>query len=244
MRLSKDRANALKQWALALMLAFAMISPDRAAAEASGPDFFRVVGVAANDVLNIRTGAGVDHAKIGEIPPDTDGVRNLGCVGGLNFEKWQSATAAERAAAAKTRWCQIEYRGTRGWVAGRYLAEGSAPAGPSTSEPGTLWRIVEVAGFAVEGDAEMGFRPDGSLYGSTGCNQFQGEVSVEGNRLDLAGPLAVTRMACPDARLDAQEREILLTLESRPTLSFDPLTDEMLLTGFGEQARIRLSRKN
>ena len=231
----------------ALMPALALavlLLPSVASPEASGPDFFRVTGVALDDVLNIRAGAGVDHAKIGEIPPGADGVRNLGCVGGLNFEDWQSATAEKRAAAARTRWCQIEYEGTRGWVAGRYLAEGSAPADVSTSEPGTHWRIVEVAGFAVEGDAEMGFRPDGSLYGSTGCNRFQGEVSFEGNRVDLAGPLAVTRMACLGARLDSQERDILQTLESGPTLRFDPLADEMLLIGPGEQATIRLSRKN
>jgi len=96
-----------------------------ALAEADGPDYYRVVGVDPGDVLNIRLEPNASASKTGAIPPDTDGVRNLGCVGGLSFEQWQAATPAEREAAARDRWCRIEYGGVEGWVAARFLAEGS-----------------------------------------------------------------------------------------------------------------------
>jgi hypothetical protein len=89
-------------------------------------------------VLNIREAPDAGSVKIGEIPPDGDGIRNLGCQGGLSFGEWQVASEAERQAAARSRWCRINYQGIEGWVAGRFLAEGTPPspeanrAGPTT----------------------------------------------------------------------------------------------------------------
>lgn len=97
-----------------------------AQAEADGPDFFRVEGVRAGDVLNIRAAPSATAAKLGGIPPRANGVKNLGCRGGLTFAQWQKAGQAEREAAQKTRWCRISWQGVEGWVAARYLREGSA----------------------------------------------------------------------------------------------------------------------
>jgi hypothetical protein len=96
-------------------------------AEASGPDYWQVQGVADNDVLNIRIDADPHAKKIGEIPPGASCIQNLGCQGGLSFEEFMTLSKKEKVAAekARPRWCQIEYQGIRGWVAGRYLAEGS-----------------------------------------------------------------------------------------------------------------------
>lgn len=109
------------------MLAIAM--PVVALANADGPDYFRVTGVAADDVLNIRSRDSASSDKIGSIPHDGDGIQNLGCTGGLSYAEWSEATEAERAAAARNRWCRISYDGIEGWVAGRFLGEGSAPIG-------------------------------------------------------------------------------------------------------------------
>jgi len=98
-----------------------------ASAEADGPDYYRVVGVAPNDVLNIRAEPSARADRIGSIPHDGDGLRNLGCQGGLTIDQYQNSTPAQREAGRKTRWCNIEYRGTTGWVAGWYLGEGSKP---------------------------------------------------------------------------------------------------------------------
>lgn len=98
-----------------------------ACAEADGPDFYEVTGVAANDVLSIRTEPDSRAAKIGEIPPDGTCVRNLGCRGGLTFREFSELSPTERAKRLKQhpRWCKVEYQGATGWVAGRFLREGS-----------------------------------------------------------------------------------------------------------------------
>jgi len=95
-------------------------------AEADGPDFYRVSGVAADDVLNIRAEPTPHAAKVGTIPPNADCVRNLGCQGGLTFQEFSTLNLAEQAKRLQQnpRWCQIEYQGVTGWVAGRYLVEG------------------------------------------------------------------------------------------------------------------------
>ena len=124
-------------------------------AEADGPDFYAVTGVAANDVLNIRTEPDAKARKIGSIPHDGRGLRNLGCEGGPSFAEWQQMNEAEREAAKRKRWCRIEYQGTEGWVAGWYLMEDSnsptissqaAGAGPSFDcakvENGSMAAIV------------------------------------------------------------------------------------------------------
>lgn len=109
-----------------LSVTLVMAVPAIVRADADGPDYFRVVGVAEDDVLNIRAEASAGSTKTGAIPPDGNGIRNLGCQGGLSFAQWEKASQAQRDAAARKRWCQIEYKGTSGWVAGRFLGEGAA----------------------------------------------------------------------------------------------------------------------
>lgn len=110
---------------LAAALLLAAAAP--ALAEADGPDYFRVRGVAQDDTLNIRAAPSASAAILGAIPPNGDGIRNLGCQGGLSFGEWQKATDAQRRAAEKHRWCHISYRGIEGWAAGRFLGEGGPP---------------------------------------------------------------------------------------------------------------------
>lgn len=110
--------------------AMALGQSGHAAAEADGPDFYRVVGVAPDSVLNIRVEPSVSSRKIGAIPAGADGIRNLGCRGGLSFDQWTTASPATREAARRSRWCRIAFDGIEGWVAGWFLAEGSAAPGP------------------------------------------------------------------------------------------------------------------
>lgn len=110
-----------------LMFACLVAQSGEALAEADGPDYYRVVNVADNDVLNIRAQPTAKARKIGEIPPGADCVRNLGCQGGLTLHEFTTLSEAQKAERLRQnpRWCQVEYQGIRGWVAGRYLAEGS-----------------------------------------------------------------------------------------------------------------------
>ena len=88
-----------------------------------------MTGVRANDVLNIRAAPKPGAATLGTIPPGGTCVRNLGCRGGLSFQEYSILSQAEQRKRLKQnpRWCRVEYQGITGWVAGRYLAEGSCP---------------------------------------------------------------------------------------------------------------------
>lgn len=111
---------------LGVALAFASAF---AVAEADGPDFYEVRGVASDDVLNMRAEPSPEARKVGEIPPSSRCIRNLGCQGGLSFREFTELSPAEQAERqrAQPRWCKVEYQGVTGWVAGRYLAEGDCP---------------------------------------------------------------------------------------------------------------------
>lgn len=103
-----------------------LIGASVARAEADGPDFWFVTDVDKDDVLNIREKPDPHTKKIGEIPPDGSCIKNLGCVGGLTFEEFTTLSdeEKERIKRERPRWCKVEYGGTVGWVAGRYLTEG------------------------------------------------------------------------------------------------------------------------
>jgi heat shock protein HslJ len=77
----------------------------------------------------------------------------------------------------------------------------------------TQWKLVALNGRPVGGD-----RPPTVLFesneqrvlGFTGCNRLAGPYRVEGDDLTI-GPLAVTKMACPD--MDG-ERAFVAALEA------------------------------
>ncbi|WP_347309948.1 SH3 domain-containing protein [Defluviimonas sp. SAOS-178_SWC] len=85
----------------------------------SGPDFWQVTGVSANDTLNIRSGPGTLNRVIARAPNGAV-LRNLGCQGSGN-----------------SRWCRVETRdgAIRGWVKGSFLREysGGGSSGGSSS---------------------------------------------------------------------------------------------------------------
>ena len=105
------------------------LPPVRSAADADGPDYYRATGMGGNGVLNLRSAPSALAKVVGTIPPDAACVRNLCCRGGLSFQDYSTLSPAEQAWHLKRnpRWCQVEYRGTTGWVAARYLAEGDCP---------------------------------------------------------------------------------------------------------------------
>lgn len=105
-------------------IALTLVSAD-ASATTDGPDFHAVRGLDKGDVLNICVEPSANAAKVGEIPHDGTCLRNLGCKGGLSFQEFSELSASQqrRRLRDNPRWCQVEYRGVRGWVSGRYLGE-------------------------------------------------------------------------------------------------------------------------
>ena len=79
---------------------------------------------------------------------------------------------------------------------------------------GTAWRLEDLGGRGVvdRGESMVAFDVDGTVYGSGGCNRFQGTYERQGYDLSF-GPLAATRMACPEAVME-QEMAWLGFLES------------------------------
>lgn len=84
----------------------------------------------------------------------------------------------------------------------------------TTELPGTSWTLVELDGSEAVGETppSITFTDEGGVTGSTGCNTFNGEVTIDGAELSF-GPLATTRMACLDEGASAQEHAFLLAME-------------------------------
>jgi uncharacterized protein YgiM (DUF1202 family) len=106
------------------ILATCLAVPTLARAEADGPDTWAVTGVAAKDVLNIRAEPNASSRIVGTIPPNGRSLANLGCTGIPDFAQWEKMSERARQAASANRWCRVRYRGTVGWVRGKFLAEG------------------------------------------------------------------------------------------------------------------------
>lgn len=66
---------------------------------------------------------------------------------------------------------------------------------------GTTWRLEWLAAGAAPARATLRF-DGGRVAGSDGCNRLMGPATVDGERLAL-GPLAGTRMACPEGGAEA-----------------------------------------
>lgn len=93
---------------------------------ANGPDYWAVTGVGSRDALNLRIAPTADSEAILRIPYNARGLKNHGCPNQVTFEQWRDMTPAQRDRAARSRWCQVEYNGRKGWVSGRFLREDTA----------------------------------------------------------------------------------------------------------------------
>lgn len=86
---------------------------------------------------------------------------------------------------------------------------------PQPTLAGSSWVLSEVAidgtmTAAVDASASINFDAGGALFGSTGCNRYTGNWTLDGSVLTL-DPGATTMMACaPD--LQAQEAAVLAAL--------------------------------
>jgi heat shock protein HslJ len=86
---------------------------------------------------------------------------------------------------------------------------------------GTEWRLEDLAGAAVldRPHATLAFPESGQVAGSGSCNRFSGSVEVSGDSIRL-GPLASTRMACPEP-VSTQEARYLGALQDAERFAFD-----------------------
>lgn len=90
-------------------------------------------------------------------------------------------------------------------------------AGPGLAEdlPGSEWAPAEIGGDGVDDDfgAFVQFGGEGRVSGSGGCNRFTGDYRSDPAGAVAIGPLAMTRMACPEPRM-ALETRLMAALEA------------------------------
>lgn len=134
-RVTTTRAAAPAAATILAAILAAVLPAAPALAEATGPDAWRVRGVAPGDVLNVRMGPGTDYPTIGAFAPDARHLRAETCVPLSTFAQHQALTAAERRA-LPPRWCLVDGgQAGRGWVAQRFLAEDVAASPPRAATP-------------------------------------------------------------------------------------------------------------
>ncbi len=189
-------------FSLCVLILGAVGRHDVALATADGPDVFKIVNAAAGESVPIRARPADDGREIAAVPAEADGLVNFGCVGGLDFEAWQKASAAEREDGAKSRWCRVGFEKSIGWVHGPLLGEGNGEARFEGGQrrnglAGSAWKLRDFAGEIPEGEVSISFDETGRASGFGGCNRFHASFEEKPGVLSF-GPVAATRMACPD----------------------------------------------
>lgn len=94
-------------------------------ATADGPDAWRVTGVSASDMLNVRAGPGTDYFVISALPYNARGLQLDTCVPTVTREQYFALSAAQQQRLnAMPAWCVVIYNDVQlGWVNRRFLAE-------------------------------------------------------------------------------------------------------------------------
>lgn len=152
--------------------------PDHADGLAGGPDFWQVVGVAADDTLNIRRGPSARDAIVISVANRTV-LRNLGCRRSGN-----------------STWCEVAmpHNGAvRGWANSRYLAESGAlgASGRGHAESGVPEIYVRPTG-----EAEVGW--------SGGCTVL---YDASGYRINAGSSCSRDQLARSDDAIRRYRRE-------------------------------------
>jgi heat shock protein HslJ len=95
-------------------------------------------------------------------------------------------------------------------------------AATSLSLEDTSWRLIHLPEGEDVSDLGKGAPTvtfsDGRVHGFSGCNQFMGAYTREGDTLVL-GQMAGTMMACADPRIESLERQFLAALSGRLVVS-------------------------
>lgn len=102
------------------------------------------------------------------------------------------------------------------------------------------WRIIRLQGdMPPEGMIlTIEFGRDGQVGGNSGCNRFGGSFTMTGEGLTL-GPLRATRMACPPAQMETEQRVLdLLRKVTRVT----PGENAQLMLMAGDEPALVLER--
>ena len=106
---------------------------------------------------------------------------------------------------------------------------------------GTAWIAEDIDGRGVIDTLQstLRFEAEGRVSGTGGCNRYFGPVTIDGGALAF-GPLAGTKMACPPAIMD-QEQRFLAALAK--VTRFETRNGLLYLFGDGSAPLLRFSRR-
>ena len=106
------------------------------------------------------------------------------------------------------------------WLGSAVVLAGCASGPGGTGElAGTSWTATSIDGVDTIAQARptIRFAPDGTVGGSSGCNQFSGPYRIDGETISI-GQLASTQIGCDEERM-AQEAAFLGALGGATTWS-------------------------
>jgi heat shock protein HslJ len=130
------------------------------------------------------------------------------------------------------------------------IREAKATAQPKSAQAvpfsliGSEWLLEDLAGSGMmDGiQATLTFPETGKIAGNGSCNRFFGSAEISGNTIKL-GPLASTRMACPEAVMN-QEMKYLAALQAAERFEWKDPNLLIYCKGFEKPLRyMRLSSK-
>jgi heat shock protein HslJ len=111
----------------------------------------------------------------------------------------------------------------------KYKSTGTGTAAPSTQPvastglANTSWKLVSVEAMGASNapvpgtEITLAFSADNQVSGSAGCNTYNGAYQLAGDQITI-GPLATTRMMCPDEVM-LQEQGYLALLQTPGTVA-------------------------
>jgi len=110
-------------------------------------------------------------------------------------------------------------------IKGETLPECVETASPADANTGdnTAWILETLGDAGVTGNSPVTIRfgDDGRVSGNSGCNNYTGNYTREGERLEIARNLVSTRRACLSDAAMAQEQKFLETLSAMTSYATD-----------------------
>jgi heat shock protein HslJ len=192
--------------------------------------------VSGNDGCNAFSGSyDVDGSKLRFGP--LAGTKKA-CAGPANEVSRHVTAALERVRAYELTGETLRMKDAGGAAVLTYAASTPAVEGS--------WTVTSVlyddAIRSVVADVELtaDFSADGRISGSTGCNSFHGDYTLEAKKLHV-GPLAATKKACPTTEASEQEAGYLSALES--AVRIDQIGPGLTLLNAKGQQAVTLTRR-
>ena len=127
-------------------------------------------------------------------------------------------------------------------LAGCSLPQQAPDTGDTPSLAGSSWLANDIDDTGVTDKLQftLNFDADLRVSGISGCNRYTGQATVSGQDLTL-GPLASTRMACPEATMNQEDR-FLAVLNQAAGWSLDAEGNRLTLVDSTERPVLRLDR--